>query len=122
CQAPARRRLLRVFRLARVLCHVLCCAGLSGRRWPRFFQTRWGISAFGQQFARTGRVPIELHRYLLEAMAVRHQGDYALRPGISASDAAEQITRAEQFLAAAERLIGPVLPPDGDTGHAPEEA
>ena len=56
------------------------------------------ISAFGQHFARTGRVPAELHRYLLEAMAVRHQGYYALRPRISASDAVEQITRAEQFL------------------------
>jgi hypothetical protein len=55
-------------------------------------------------------------------MAVRHQGDYALRPRISASDAVEQITHAEQFLAAAERLIGLVLPPDGDTGDAPEEA
>ena len=80
------------------------------------------ISAFGQHFARTGRVPVELHRYLLEAMAMRHQGDYALRPGISASDAAEQITRAERFFAAAERLIGPVLPSDGDPGDAPEEA
>jgi hypothetical protein len=64
-------------------------------------------------------VPVELHRYLLEAMAVRHQGDYALRPAISASDAAEQITRAAQFLAAAERLIGPLLPPEGDRGDAP---
>ena len=72
------------------------------------------ISAFGQHCARTGWVPAELHRYLLEAMAVRHQGDYALRPGISAGDVAEQITRAEQFFAAAERLIGAMLPPDGD--------
>jgi uncharacterized protein (UPF0332 family) len=80
------------------------------------------ISAFGQHFARTGRVPVELHRYLLEAMAVRHQGDYALHPAISANDAAEQITRAEQLFAAAERLICPILPPDGDRGEAPEEA
>ena len=68
------------------------------------------ISAFGQHFARTGRAPVELHRYLLEVMALRHEGDYALRPQIRAGDAAEQLTRAEQFLAAGERLIGP-LPP-----------
>jgi uncharacterized protein (UPF0332 family) len=66
------------------------------------------ISAFGQHFARTGRVPVELHRYLLEAMAVRHQGDYALHPAISANDAAEQITRAEQLLEAVLKFPHPV--------------
>ena len=80
------------------------------------------ISAFGQHFARTGRVPVELHRYLLEAMAVRQQGDYALRPGISARDAAEHITRTEQFLTAAERLLGPIPPPDGNSGDSMDEA
>ena len=68
------------------------------------------IAALGQHFARTGRAPVELHRYLLEAMALRHEGDYALRPDISAGDAAEQLMRAGQLLAAGERLIDPLSP------------
>ena len=34
------------------------------------------ISAFGQQFARTGLVPIEFHRYLIEGQDSRNIGDY----------------------------------------------
>jgi uncharacterized protein (UPF0332 family) len=79
------------------------------------------ISAFGQYFARTGRVPAELHRHLIEAMAVRQEGDYALRASISTGDAAEQITRAEQFLSVTERLIGPVPLTDGGVGDAADE-
>ena len=79
------------------------------------------ISAFGQHFARTERVPVELHRYLLEAMAVRHEGDYALRPSIRVSDAAEHITRAEQFCAVAARLIGPLPLTDSDAGDTTDE-
>jgi len=31
------------------------------------------ISAFGQYFARTGRVPTEFHRFLIEAQALRNE-------------------------------------------------
>jgi len=65
------------------------------------------IAAFGQHFARTGRMPAEFHRYLIEAMDMRHEGDYALGRTISDTQAAEQISRAEEFLELAERLIGP---------------
>lgn len=32
------------------------------------------ISAFGRDFARTGRVPVEFHRYLIDAQDLRNQG------------------------------------------------
>lgn len=66
------------------------------------------IAGFGQHFARPGRVPAEFHRYLLEAIDIRHEGDYATRPSISESQAAHQIGRAERFLKLALSLVGPL--------------
>lgn len=66
------------------------------------------IGAFGQYFARTGRVPVEFHRFLIEAQAVRNAGDYGQLNAVTASQATEQLTRAEQFLELAENLIGPL--------------
>lgn len=61
------------------------------------------ISAFGQYFARTNRVPIEFHRFLVEAQALRNAGDYG-----QLNQATEQLSRAEQFLELAVNLIGPL--------------
>lgn len=66
------------------------------------------ISAFGRDFARSGRVPSEFHRYLMEAQGLRHSGDYGARSTVDYEQAWEQIARAEQFLHLAERLIGPL--------------
>jgi uncharacterized protein (UPF0332 family) len=57
------------------------------------------ISAFGQHFARTGLVPIEFHRYLIEGQDSRNIGDYdSIGPGIAQSRATEQLVRAAQFI------------------------
>jgi uncharacterized protein (UPF0332 family)/predicted nucleotidyltransferase len=69
------------------------------------------IALFGQHFAKTGRVPVEFHQYLIEAMKVRPAGDYGTI-AIDKAEAAKQITRTEQFLQLAERLIGPISPAD----------
>ena len=69
------------------------------------------IAAFGREFAKTGRVPPDFHRYLIEGQDIRNVGDYDTHPGLDAHDAKEQIARAEQFLDLAERLIGPPKPP-----------
>ncbi len=66
------------------------------------------ISAFGREFARSGSVPAEFHRYLMEAQELRHSGDYGARSAVNYCQALEQITRAEQFLELAERLLGPL--------------
>lgn len=34
------------------------------------------ISAFGREFANTGRVPVEFHRYLIAAELISRQADY----------------------------------------------
>ena len=68
------------------------------------------IAAFGAQFAKTGLVPVEFHRYLIEGQSKRNVGGYHIGPSMTEAQAAEQIGQAEQFLALAARLLGP-LPP-----------
>ena len=68
------------------------------------------IAAFGQHFARTGKVPVEFHRFLLAAQDLRHSGDYGPPHAVRLDQAREQIAHGEAFLVLAEHLIGP-LPP-----------
>lgn len=69
------------------------------------------ISAFGQQFARTGLVPTEFHRYLIEGQNIRQIGDYdTLGAGVTQIQAIEQLSRAAQFLQLAIQSIDS-LPP-----------
>ena len=64
------------------------------------------ISAFGRDFARTGRVPVEFHRYLIDAQDLRNQGDYDINSAITEADVNELIGQAEQFLELAQSLLG----------------
>lgn len=64
------------------------------------------IAAFGQYFARTGRVPTEFHRYLIEGQALRQTGDYGQRHAVTIEQAETQIERAQKFIALAEQTIG----------------
>ncbi|MGB7709966.1 MAG: HEPN domain-containing protein [Microcoleus sp.] len=63
------------------------------------------LSAFGRDFARTGRVPVEFHRYLIDAQDLRNQGDYDIDSAITEAEANELICHAQQFLELAERLL-----------------
>lgn len=63
------------------------------------------IAAFGRNYAKTGRAPQELHRYLIEGMDSRNVGDYDTAVGLSATEAAEQIAHAEAFLAFARQTL-----------------
>ncbi len=56
------------------------------------------ISAFGKEFAKSGELPVEFHRYLIRGMEVRHTGDYDSNQGVSPEEAEEQLKRAEQFV------------------------
>jgi uncharacterized protein (UPF0332 family) len=64
------------------------------------------ISAFGQKFARTGAVPSEFHRFLIEGQDSRNIGDYDIRSDLTGDDARKHISRAEEFLKHAERVLG----------------
>ena len=73
------------------------------------------ISSFGQHFAKTGRVPLEFHRYLVDGQVLRHIGDYDSKPKMSQSDASKQIKRAKKFLDIAQQILSPFTdkPPKG---------
>lgn len=62
------------------------------------------ISAFGQHFVKTGRVPHPFHRYLIEGQASRNVGDYDLSANLSKAEAAELIRRAQEFVDLAQQL------------------
>jgi uncharacterized protein (UPF0332 family) len=68
------------------------------------------IAAFGERFARTNRVPVELHRYLIDAERTRLRADYNIDPDITETDATQLIARAEDFLNFALANID-LLPP-----------
>ena len=64
------------------------------------------IAAFGRHFAHTQKVPAEFHRFLIDAERLRLSGDYTGSESVTEAQAHEQIARAEQFIAVAERLLG----------------
>lgn len=64
------------------------------------------IAAFGQHLAHPGKVPVEFHRFLIEAAELRNQADYRAGQLLSAAVAEEQISRAVRFVEAAESLLG----------------
>ncbi|MEG4290321.1 HEPN domain-containing protein [Microcoleus sp. C2C3] len=69
------------------------------------------IKAFSREFARTGRVPAEFHRFLIDAQDLRNSGDYGGLDTVTVEQAAEQINCGEQFLELAQNAIGTLPPP-----------
>jgi len=72
------------------------------------------ITAFGEHFTKTGKVPKEFHSYLIRGMQVRHAGDYGKARSVTPEESAIQIELAEKFLALAAEHLGP-LPPVPET-------
>ncbi len=66
------------------------------------------IAAFGQRFIKTGIVPQEFHRYLIEGASIRNIGDYDTHAQLSPEDAAEQLDRSARFLDLAQSHLGPL--------------
>jgi uncharacterized protein (UPF0332 family) len=69
------------------------------------------VSGFGQHFAKTGRVPPELHRYLIQAQDSRLLGDYDAESPRSDEEAAKHIARAREFIQFAEHTLGESIGP-----------
>lgn len=63
------------------------------------------IAALGRHFVRTGRIPEEYHRYLLDAFEARHEGDYAPVSTLTPETAREHVERAAKILALADTLL-----------------
>lgn len=67
-------------------------------------------AAFGQHFARTGVLPSELHRHLLDGSDARTVGDYDVGPSLTEEDSALHIGRAGDFVRIAEERIDTLTP------------
>lgn len=65
------------------------------------------IANFGREIAKPGIVPIELHRYLIDAQDKRTQADYTIdqETKLSESDVQELIRQSEQFIQVAEATL-----------------
>lgn len=56
------------------------------------------ISAFGRDFAKSGKVPQNFHRSLIDAQTLRQISDYGKFQAISKQQAEQQIINAEKFI------------------------
>lgn len=63
------------------------------------------IGAFGRELARTGKVPLEFHRQLIDAQAQRTRADYDPLPGLSDQDAQTLLGQAQSFLVTARHNL-----------------
>jgi len=65
-----------------------------------FSSHRAPISAYGQEFAKTGRLDARFHRLLIAAFEKRQQADYLPQSGLIAADVAALANDIRQFRSA----------------------
>jgi uncharacterized protein (UPF0332 family) len=63
------------------------------------------IAAFGRVFAKTKRLPVDYHRYLINAQEKRIEADYNLNPNITSKEAQRIIDEAKNMLDFAKNNI-----------------
>lgn len=63
------------------------------------------IAAFGQHFAKTERLPQELHRMLIEAQDMRNLSDYDLMAVLNREAAEVLLAKARTFLQAVSGFL-----------------
>ncbi len=63
------------------------------------------ISAFGKYFAKTAKLDVVMHRYLLDAFQERAIADYNAVERVSEVSAGTMISQAEEFFDAASRYL-----------------
>lgn len=99
CDSAVSRAYYAAFYLAEVLLDAL------GRS---FSSHRAVISAFGQEFAKTGRLDTRFHRLLISAFEKRQRADYLADAGLDDTEVGELIADVESFASAARAwLQGP---------------
>jgi len=67
-----------------------------------FSSHRGVISAFGQEFARKGRLDPCFHRLLITAFEKRQQADYWVKTGLQPDEVAELLAETRSFIDAAK--------------------
>jgi uncharacterized protein (UPF0332 family) len=63
------------------------------------------ISAFGREFAKTGKLDSKFHRWLIDAQDFRNVGDYGIDANVSEDDANLTCEWANEFIEAAENFL-----------------
>lgn len=63
------------------------------------------IAGFGKHFTKTGRVPKEYHRYLINAFEARQEGDYSPNEVITQEMADTIIAHAMDFLSFTKKFF-----------------
>jgi uncharacterized protein (UPF0332 family) len=58
------------------------------------------VGAFGREFAKTGKLNPEFHRWLIDAQDIRNMSDYGVGVETTAEQAIEVIRQADEFLKA----------------------
>ncbi|USR91409.1 HEPN domain-containing protein [Phormidium yuhuli AB48] len=56
------------------------------------------IAAFGRHFARTKRIPVKFHRYLIDAERIRLRADYNTDLDITEADVDEILAHGQEML------------------------
>jgi uncharacterized protein (UPF0332 family) len=98
-----------------------CASALLEGEGLRFSSHSAVVAAFGRHFARTRRLPPELHQFLVQAERARSKADYVVGRAVPTEEAMQQIAWAERFLAATEAHIGRLAPDPEESGGAPHQ-
>lgn len=62
-------------------------------------------AAFGRRFAKTGRLDVRFHRYLIDAYRERQAADYDAPAEVGAEEAKILLNQAKEFLVAVGTLL-----------------
>ena len=95
------------FSVSRAYYAMFYCAEALLLSMGKSYSKHSGVTAaFGLEFAKAGRTPPALHRFLIEASELREEGDYDAGASIGGDDSGEQILRAESFAQATREYLG----------------
>ncbi len=74
-------------------------------RGMRFKRHATVIASFSNEFVKNHLLPAQLQQYLAAGFEERLRGDYSLSDEVSREEAAEQLRRAREFVAAVRELL-----------------
>ncbi len=70
-----------------------------------FSKHKAAISAFGKEFIKTNKIPVHLHRYILDAFDARQAGDYGSIGSVNEEKAGELIGHTKEFIEVIEKHL-----------------
>ncbi len=64
------------------------------------------ISAFGREYAKSGKLDVKFHQRLIDAQDLRHTGDYGIEEHVSKKQAQAVYDWADELIADGEVFLG----------------